>query len=341
VHRHLWIGWVCCHLIQGAGVGCRASGVGPDTRHLAPDARRRLPAARTLPIATADPEQSTRPFSELPALSDDPDPSVTRGPFGLMYHDRVQRLVIADSHLGQRTGDVEEMEALLERAVAAGIQEVIYLGDAFLYLLGMSKLWTAAVRELLQVWKRCRERGVRVVLVEGNRDFFLDEPDLAPYLDWSGRVYQLSAGTTTYRLVHGDLVNQRDLQYRFWSTVSKSFISRFCAQLLPQRMAMAIVRNMEARLATTNLRFRFRKPVKALRRQAHQAWAEGVDVLLWGHFHTPWEHRQDERLAMVVPAWLASRSSLLIAADGSHSLVDLSLTPLAAPPTIEQDELTG
>jgi UDP-2,3-diacylglucosamine pyrophosphatase LpxH len=258
-----------------------------------------------------------------------------------MYHDRVQRLVIADSHLGARTGDVEEMEALLERAVAAGIEEVIYLGDAFLYLLGMSKLWTAAVRELLQVWRRCRERGIRVVLVEGNRDFFLDEPDLAPYLDWTGRVYQLSVGSTTYRLIHGDLVNQRDLQYRFWSTVSKSYISRVCARLLPQRMAMAIVRSMEARLATTNLRFRFRKPVKALQRQARQSWAEGVDVLLWGHFHTPWEHRQDGRLAMVVPAWLATRSALLIAADGSHSLVDLALTPLAAPPTIEQDEVMG
>jgi UDP-2,3-diacylglucosamine pyrophosphatase LpxH len=249
--------------------------------------------------------------------------------------------VIADSHLGQRAGDVEAMTALLERAAAAEIGEVIYLGDAFLYLLGMSKLWTAAVRELLQVWQRCRERGVKVLLVEGNRDFFLDEPDLSPYIDWTGRVYQLSAGTTTYRLVHGDLVNQRDLQYRFWSTVSKSVVSRLFARLLPQRLAMAIVRNMEARLATTNLRFRFRKPVKALRRQARQAWAEGVDVLLWGHFHTPWEHRQDERLAMVVPAWLATRSSLLIGDDGSHCLVDLSLTPLAAPPTIEQDELTG
>jgi UDP-2,3-diacylglucosamine pyrophosphatase LpxH len=238
----------------------------------------------------------------------------------------VRRLIVADAHLGQRRGDAAVMVALLERAAAAGVGEVVYLGDGFQYLIGMSKFWTGAVREILAVWDRLRASGIRVVVVEGNRDFFLDEPELARRLDWAGRCYDLSAGGRRYRLVHGDRVNRRDLQYRFWASVSKSTVARLWARLLPRRTAVAIVRSMEARLATTNRRYRYVKPVADLRRAAEAAWADGVDVMLWGHFHSLWEHRQGERLAMVVPGWLETRTALLVEADGGWSWVGPSLT---------------
>jgi len=175
-----------------------------------------------------------------------------------------------------------------------------------------------------------RSRGVRVVVVEGNRDFFLDEAELAAEIDWSGRRYDFSSGDRRYRLDHGDLVNRRDLQYRFWSWLSKCAAARLWARLLPQSLAVTIVRRMEAHLATTNRRFRYKKPISDLKQAARHTWAEGVDILFWGHFHTTWELRDGERLALIIPAWLETRHSVLVGTHGRWQYVDSVLNPLDA-----------
>jgi len=247
----------------------------------------------------------------------------------------VRRLVIADSHLGQREGDTAAMEGLLDAARLGGVEEIVYLGDACQYLIGMSKFWLPATREVLQAWARARAAGVRISVVEGNRDFFLDEADLRPYVSWSGRRYEVEAGARKVRFEHGDRLNRVDLQYHFWAWVSKSGPARLWARLLPRSTAVRIVTSMEARLTRTNWRFRYRKPVKALTRTARRAWAEGVDLMLWGHFHTPWEIAEGSRMAMVVPAWLATRQSLLLEEDGTWLLVDVALTPAGESPRID------
>ncbi|MFV2072571.1 MAG: hypothetical protein ACC742_07960 [Thermoanaerobaculales bacterium] len=239
----------------------------------------------------------------------------------------MKRLIIADSHVGQRAGDVAEMSNLVARGAAGGVGEIIYLGDGFQYLIGMSKFWTSGLTEVMVGWRAARSRGVRIGVVEGNRDFFLDEKDLDGELDWSGRSYEFTAGSRRYRLVHGDLVNRRDLQYRFWSGISKSNVARLWARLLPRPVAIDIVRRMEAHIASTNRKFRYTKPIEDLRRSAAEAWADGVDVLFWGHFHTAWECREGDRLAIIIPAWLETRCAVLVAEDGSWEYVDSTLSP--------------
>jgi len=238
----------------------------------------------------------------------------------------VKRLIIADSHIGQGgADDAAAMNSLVRRAADEGAGEVIYLGDAFQYLIGMSKFWTKAHGLVMEAWRNARRSGIRIVVIEGNRDFFLDEAELATEIDWSGRSYEFASGAKRYRLDHGDLVNRRDFQYRFWSKVSKSTIARIWARLLPRPVALAIVRHMEAHLATTNLKFRYTKPIEDLRRSASSAWAEGVDVLFWGHFHTHWEQRDGERLALIIPAWLETRTGVLVESDGTWHPVDVHL----------------
>jgi UDP-2,3-diacylglucosamine pyrophosphatase LpxH len=237
----------------------------------------------------------------------------------------MKRLIIADAHVGQSHGDAAAMCDHVRRAADSGFGEIIYLGDAFQYLIGMSKFWTTSVRRVLESWREIRSREVGIRLVEGNRDFFLDAADLEREVDWSGRRYEFTAGSTRYRLDHGDLVNSRDFQYLFWSRVSKSWPARLWARLLPRPVAVAIVRHMEARLAATNRKFRYRKPVEDLQRSAESAWDDGVEVLFWGHFHTAWRTGRDGRLAMVIPAWLENRCSVAVEADGSWRLVDLDL----------------
>ena len=211
----------------------------------------------------------------------------------------VKRMIIADAHVGQRSGDAADMVSILLEARDKGVMEIIYLGDGFQYLIGMSKFWTSAVHEVLIAWRALREDGVRIGVVEGNRDFFLDARELAAELDWSGVEYEFTAGRRRFRLVHGDKVNLRDFQYRFWSSISKSTLARLWAHLLPRRVAVTIVRTMEARLAETNRKFRYERPLASLRSAAEKAWSEGVDVLFWGHFHTMWRYSCDERLSLI------------------------------------------
>jgi len=248
----------------------------------------------------------------------------------------VKRLIIADAHVGQQTGDAARMVNMLLEAQRLGVMEIIYLGDAFQYLIGMSKFWTSGVREVMSTWRELRRAGVRIGVVEGNRDFFLDEPDVAGEVDWSGREHDFTSGALCFRLVHGDKVNARDLQYRFWSRVSKSGAARLWARLLPRRLAVAIVRGMEARLAVTNRRFRYFRPLDSLRVAAEQAWADGIDVLLWGHFHDPWEYRRDDRVAAILPAWLDTRRAALVDGDGDWRVVEENLTPPRAISTINE-----
>jgi len=218
------------------------------------------------------------------------------------------------------------MSLLVRRAAGDGVGEIIYLGDAFQYLIGMSKFWTTSLREVMDAWREARASGVRIVVVEGNRDFFLDEEEIAREIDWGGRRYEFSQGGVRYRLDHGDLVNRRDFQYRFWSWFSKCGPARLWARWLPKSMAVAIVRRMEAHLATTNKKFRYIKPISDLKRAAERAWIEGVNVLFWGHFHSTWEWKRDNRLALIIPAWLETRRSVLVDPDGSWTYVDDKLT---------------
>lgn len=239
----------------------------------------------------------------------------------------MKRLIIADAHVGQRPGDVADMVSMLLEARKQGVTEIISLGDGFQYLIGMSKFWTDGVLEVVDCWRQLRREGVRIGVVEGNRDFFLDAPDLAAELDFSGLRYEFTTNGRRFRLDHGDRVNLRDLQYRFWSRVSKSGLARVWARLLPRPLAVGIVRSMEARLAKTNRRYRYHKPIPSLRRAAEKAFSDGVDVLLWGHFHTSWRYERDGYAAIIVPAWLDDQTALLVDDEGGAAMVEKNLTP--------------
>jgi hypothetical protein len=89
------------------------------------------------------------------------------------------------------------------------------------------------------------------------------------------------------------------------------------------------------RAATGDVVLTAGSPVDDLVRQATAAWAEGVDVLLWGHFHTPWICTREGRTALIVPAWLESGLGILVEEDGSWGPVENTLTPPVELPTME------
>jgi UDP-2,3-diacylglucosamine hydrolase len=228
----------------------------------------------------------------------------------LAWH--VLRAVLADLHLGQRPGDLTDFCVTVEMLGKSGAGEVIFLGDLFRALVGFSRFWDGGVRLGLAQLASLRAAGVRVVLLEGNREFFLDAADLSPYLDVAGPVHSFATGGRRFLLEHGDLINPRDRAYHFWRAVSKSAVARAWARLLPGRLARRIVFGAESRLAETNFSYRVQLPTADLEAAARRHFVAGVDVVLWGHFHRTWSFASGHHEAHVLPAWLDHRTVVWI-----------------------------
>jgi UDP-2,3-diacylglucosamine hydrolase len=226
------------------------------------------------------------------------------------------RAVLSDLHVGQADGDIERFVATIERLAAMGVGELTLLGDLFRILIGYPKYWDETVRRGLDALVAFRRSGSRVVMLEGNRDFFLGSHYLDACRDSDGTAHSFSVGGRRFLLEHGDLINRRDRAYRFWRAISKGGPARLWARLLPGSLARRIVRGTEARLAETNFSYRQTLPVEDLSRAARRHFANGVDVVLWGHFHRPWRLAHDGREARVVPAWCESGTILYVEPDG-------------------------
>jgi UDP-2,3-diacylglucosamine pyrophosphatase LpxH len=227
------------------------------------------------------------------------------------------RAVLADLHLGQRGGDVTRFAATAREIGRRGAGEVVILGDLFRTLVGFPKYWDAIVRSGLEVLRELRAGGARVVLVEGNRDFFLDVDALDSFRDLATATHSFASSGRRFLLEHGDLINRRDRSYRLWRALSKSRLARFSAAVLPASVAGQIVSRTEARLASTNFSYRRALPVDDLTAAARRHFGAGVHVAMWGHFHDPWSFSEGGCEAFVVPAWMRSGEVAWISGNGT------------------------
>jgi UDP-2,3-diacylglucosamine hydrolase len=230
------------------------------------------------------------------------------------------RAVLADLHLGQMGDDLERFRQAVRELRERRVGEVVFLGDVFRTLVGFPRFWDETVRAGLEELEELRRAGSRVVLVEGNRDFFLDTPALSPFRDTATMCHSFTAGGRRFLVEHGDLINAGDWRYRFWRGLSKSGAARLWARLLPLRLAQRVVRNTEFRLSQTNFSHRRTLPVQRLGAEAERHFTAGVDVLLWGHFHVPWLFQRGPRLALVVPGWAETSALAWVEADGTMAI---------------------
>lgn len=233
------------------------------------------------------------------------------------------RAVLADLHLGQGTGDFQRFEALTRWLAEQAPTEIIFVGDVFRALVGFPRFWTQEIRRALEALAALRERGIRVIWVEGNRDFFLEHRAMDPYRDRWVMAYGFACGGRRFLVEHGDLINRQDRLYRFWRRISKSRLTFWGAQLLPRPLALALMSNTERTLAQTNFTYRRGLPEEELRRAARDHFAAGVDVVLWGHFHKPWSFREGGKEAHVVPGWIDEGTVWVVDENGQLAVANL------------------
>jgi len=215
--------------------------------------------------------------------------------------------LIADAHLGGPGGNAGPLIQQLEELPSQGCDRLILMGDLFQAWIGSPRFETPDITAVVNALRGLRRRGLHIDYLEGNRDFFLAD---SPYTDAFDQVVlevAFEVEGKRYLAVHGDGLDDRDWQYRFWRTLSKSPPVRFAVTHIPHRLAHRMVHSTEQRLSQTNFKHKVKVPEEAIHRYAERRLAEGHDVLLLGHFHEPrvWQVQGGE--VRLLDAWFRSR----------------------------------
>jgi UDP-2,3-diacylglucosamine hydrolase len=237
------------------------------------------------------------------------------------------RAVFADCHVGRRPGDEGPFLRALDEVRSRGVRAITFLGDTFHYFVAHPKFETEAIRRFLDAVRRLGDAGVGVTYVEGNRDFFLRGSYVERYFRRVCDEQLFEEGGRRFFATHGDLLNDRDYPYRFWRLLSKNRVSRAALDVVPTKIANRLVWKVEARLYRSNFKHKTRIPRETIRRFAAGRFAEGIDVVLLGHFHRAWEEEHDGKRVEILPAFVDERRWLEIGDDGTTSLVALSPEP--------------
>ena len=222
-----------------------------------------------------------------------------------------QIFIIGDSHIGLSEGSEKPILAWIDRLVALRPRELYLNGDLFHYLIADPKFYTAPVERVFARLGELRDTGVPVHYVEGNRDFFLHGSFAEKAVTDVALEFPIDAGGRKYLIVHGDMINDRDLPYRFWRRASKNAVSKLTLRIIPKRAARRFVDSVEARLSKTNFKHKSRLPIELMEAYGRKRAAEGYTHVVFGHFH----HKivlPGEATVTVLPPWYETGEAMAI-----------------------------
>jgi len=233
------------------------------------------------------------------------------------------RAVFADCHVGRSPDDDGPFLRALDEAVRRGARSITLLGDIFHFFIAHPKFETPPVRRLLEAAGKLARQGVSVSYVEGNRDFFLRGSYVEPYFRQVVDEEVFVEGGRRFLATHGDLLNERDLPYRFWRALSKNPVSRMLLDVIPKEFGNRLVWKTEARLYKSNFKHKTRLPVEMIRRFAERRFHEGHNVLLLGHFHQAWSEDFATGHIEILPAFVETQKWMEVDDQGQTKLVGL------------------
>jgi UDP-2,3-diacylglucosamine hydrolase len=225
----------------------------------------------------------------------------------------MRRLFLSDVHLSPRLPDrAARLLEFLERE-AARADELYILGDLFDYWIGPKHLDLPDYRDALAALRRTTGRGVRVLFILGNRDFYMRRR----FEDETG--IRVAPGRTSHRmevasrkvcLCHGDyLEGRRDLG--FWiqelirSRPMEAFYTRLPAGL--QKAGAEFYRRVSGA--------RPRRPSDLEDAAVLAEFRRGTDIIVCGHVHRAQEIRSSvdgrEAVLFTLPDWSDGASYLV------------------------------
>lgn len=223
-----------------------------------------------------------------------------------------QIFVIGDSHIGLGDGSETKVNAWLDRFAALKPKALYLNGDLFHYLIAHEKFRTNAVTRVFEKFREVRDRGTTIHYVEGNRDFFLKGSFVEQSVTDVGLEYSVAAGARRYLIVHGDMINDRDLPYRFWRFASKNPLSKLGVNLIPKKTARNFVDNVEKRLSRSNFKHKYKLPIELMQAYGIRRGTEGFTHVVFGHFHHKMVMPAGDTTVTVLPPWYETGEAMMI-----------------------------
>lgn len=226
-----------------------------------------------------------------------------------------QIFVIGDSHIGLSDGSEAPIIAWLDRLAALRPRALYLNGDLFHYLIADPKFYTTSVEKVFARFRELRDSGVPIHYVEGNRDFFLRGSFVEDGVTDIAMEYTVAAGDKKYLIIHGDMINDRDIPYRFWRSASKNALSKFALKFIPKKMARGFVDKIEGRLSDSNFKHKSQLPIEQMK--TFGASRNSFTHVVFGHFH--------EKLVLdgsptitILPPWYETGEAMAIDPDSGE-----------------------
>ena len=222
-----------------------------------------------------------------------------------------QIFVIGDSHIGLSDGSEAPILAWLDRLAALRPRALYLNGDLFHYLIADPKFYTTSVANVFARFRELRDAGMAIHYVEGNRDFFLHGSFAEKAVTDVALEFAITAADSKYLIIHGDMINDRDIPYRFWRWASKNSMSKFALNFIPKKVARGFVDSIENRLSDSNFKHKYQLPIERMKAYGQTRGAEGFTHVVFGHFHEKLV-LPDTTTVTVLPAWYETGEAMMI-----------------------------
>lgn len=244
----------------------------------------------------------------------------------------MRSIFISDAHIKGLNSPQQNLLCRFLDSLREDTESLFILGDFFDFWFGFSEVVPYPYLPVLSKLLELKERGIKIVYVEGNHDFFM-----GPFFRDVLRAEVFPEEATLYLagrkvlLAHGDLVDRGDYGYRLLRWLLRSRPFQALASLIPPFLLLRLAR----RLSGMSRRFRHRGQTlnEALRGFARRKWQEGYRVVILSHSHTP-EVLQDGRGRLYINTgdWVENFTYLELKA-GTFTLkrYDPSLTTHESP----------
>jgi UDP-2,3-diacylglucosamine hydrolase len=232
--------------------------------------------------------------------------------------------LIGDSHIGLNDGDELRMIDWLDRLSRLRPASLYLNGDVFHYFIGHPNFITRSVEKVFDRLGRLKQEGTAIHYIEGNRDFFVKDSQVAEALTEISTESTFLAGGKRYLVTHGDMINDRDIPYRLWRRASKNALTRRAVRFIPKGIARRFVDRVERRLAMSNFKHKTRLPVELMEAYGRSRSEQGYDTVVFGHFHHKLIVPAGKATVAVLPPWFEHGEAMVVdPGTGEYSFVIL------------------
>ncbi len=212
-----------------------------------------------------------------------------------------QFLFFSDLHIKNNSDPVYRgfVKLLSEELNNNSLKGIFLLGDIFDLLVGPFPFWIEEYSEFFRLIDSYKKKGVEIVWVEGNHDFFLDELVSRANLDVDicdpDYVFcvETPSGLRKIFVSHGDLVNPSDTSYFRWRFITRNFVFRSLLKAFGNRAGKAILKPWGENLSRNSRKSHAQydsnnsKLKQMYRDYAESLWKSGFDGVFMGHCHIP------------------------------------------------------